>query len=165
MGQTEQGEMIEESTLKRLFELPAAHTEPSWLGSDEQLATIADQRQQAILEQLALQKAQWFEEEMEKLDNWANDQRKGLKSELKGYDDEIAELKKQARTAANLPDKLAIQKKVKDLDRKRDEAWRSYDQSSREVEDKKDTLLDQVEAQLQQEVTTETLFSIHWKLI
>lgn len=163
IGLLDSGELIEESTLKRLFEFPAtvsgvpAETMP-------QLATYTEQRQQQILEQLALQKAQWFEEEMEKLDNWANDQRKGLKSELKGYDDEIKELKKQARTAANLPDKLAIQKKIKELDRKRDDAWHSYDQASRKVEDRKENLLDQVEAQLEQQVATETLFTMCWRI-
>lgn len=165
IGQTEQGEIIDEATLKRLFELPAQQCETTPIAINSAMTEIAGQRQQTILEQLALQKAQWFEEEMEKLDNWANDQRKGLKGELKGYDDDIAELKKQARTIANLPDKLAIQKKIKELDRKRDEAWRSYDQSSREVEDKKDVLLDQVEVQLEQEVSIETLFSIQWNLI
>lgn len=165
IGTDESGEVIEETTLRRLFELPGTEEQMSEFADSTQLADHAEQRKQVILEQLALQKAQWFEEEMEKLDNWANDQRKGLKSELKGYDDEIADLKKQARTAANLPDKLAIQKKVKELDRKRDEAWRSYDQASRGVEDKKDNLLDQIEAQLEQEVSTETLFTIQWKLV
>lgn len=164
IGISDSGEIIEETSLRRLFELSATVSETP-AEAMPQLANHSEQRQKQIIEQIALQKAQWFEEEMEKLDNWANDQRKGLKSELKGYDDEIADLKKQTRAAANLPDKLAIQKKLKELYRKRDDAWRSYDQASRKVEDKKETLLDQVEAQLQQQVDAETLFTVCWRIV
>lgn len=164
-GSTEAGEMIEEAALRRLFELPATLDDETNTAFNDQLAEHSQQRKQQILDALAIQKAQWFEEEMEKLNYWAEDQRKGLKGELKRFDDEIADLKKQARTSANLPDKLAIQKKIREIDRKRDDAWRDYDQASRKVEDKKESLLDLVEAQLAQEVTTETLFSIQWELV
>jgi predicted nucleic acid-binding Zn-ribbon protein len=102
---------------------------------------------------------------MEKLNLWAEDRRKTLKSTLKDYDDEIATLKKQARSAPNLPEKLAIQKKIRNLDKKRDEAWQAYDEASREVERQKDRLIDEVEARLEQEIEEELLFTIRWRLI
>lgn len=95
---------------------------------------------------------------MEKLNRWAEDRRKTLKSTLKDYDDEIGILKKQARIAPNLPEKLGIQKKIRNLDKKRDEA-------SREVEQQKDRLIDEVEARLEQEIEEELLFTIRWRLI
>lgn len=102
---------------------------------------------------------------MDKLNRWAEDKRKSLKSALKNYDDQIAFLKKQARMAPNLPEKLALQKKIRSLDKKRDNAWREYDEAAREIERQKDTLIDQIEARLGQEIEEETLFTIRWKLI
>ncbi len=68
---------------------------------------------------------------------------------------QIAILKKEARLAPNLPDKLAIQKKLRDIDKKRDEAWKGYDEASRHIEHQKDELLDTVEDRLKQ--TTEEI--------
>jgi len=102
---------------------------------------------------------------MDKLNRWAEDMRKSLKSTLKDYDNQIADLKKQARMAPNLPEKLALQKKIRSLDKKRDNAWREYDEAAREIERQKDTLIDQVEARLGQEIEEEELFTIRWRLI
>jgi hypothetical protein len=67
--------------------------------------------------------------------------------------------------APNLPEKLAIQKKIRNLDKKRDEAWRQYDEGAREIERQKDTLIDHVEARLQQEIEEEDRFTVRWKLV
>lgn len=83
---------------------------------------------------------------------WADDKRKSLKAELKEYDDQIAILKKEARFAQNLPDKLAIRKSLRDIDKKRDEAWKSYDEASKHIERQKDELLDIVEQRFRQTV-------------
>lgn len=47
---------------------------------------------------------------------------------------------------------LALQKKVRPLEQKRDEAWRAYT-AAKEIETQKGRLLDQVEARLGQQVT------------
>lgn len=163
---TDDGDSIPEATVRRLFDLPA-----STLREDADLVTAqamkkasaaGEKRKAEILDQLSARQAQWFEEEISKLDGWAEDKRRGLKGELKDYDDQIADLKKQARIAPNLPEKLALQKKLRELDRKRDDAWRSYDEAARDVEKHKDELLDQVEDQLKQTVTTSDLFTVRW---
>ena len=109
--------------------------------------------------------ALYFEEEMDKLNRWAEDRRKSHKYTLKIYDDRLAGLKKEARLAPNLPEKIEIQKKIRSLDKKRDAAWREYDQAARQIERQKDELIDRVGARLQQEIEEETLFTIRWKLV
>ena len=64
---------------------------------------------------------------MDKLDNWAEDKRAGLKADLKDLDEQVKALKKETRQTGNLPDKLALQRKVRTLEQKRDAAWREYD--------------------------------------
>jgi len=107
----------------------------------------------------------FFEDEVEKLDNWADDKRKGFKAELKEYDDQIAALKKEARQAANLPDKLAIQKKLRDIDKKRNTAWKEYDEATKQIEKQKDKLIDTVEKRLRQTAETLPLFTIRWSVV
>ncbi|MBP7276168.1 MAG: hypothetical protein KBA51_08200 [Kiritimatiellae bacterium] len=55
-----------------------------------------------------------------------------------------------------------MQKKLKALDKKRDEAWRGYDEAAKQIESRKDELIDAVEARLKQTITEKTLFEIEW---
>jgi F0F1-type ATP synthase membrane subunit b/b' len=88
----------------------------------------------------------------------------GLKADLKEIDDEIKALKKEVRQIGNLPDKLALQRKARTLETRRDEAWRAYDAASKEIEVQKDGLLDQVEERLGQQASDEELFAIRFEI-
>jgi len=131
----------------------------------ETMPRDADQTRKRILEELAVRPAQWFDDEMEKLDNWAEDKRAGLKADLKDYDDQIKAMKKDIRLAGGLPEKLSLQRKVRDLESKRDVAWRAYDEAAKDIETQKDKLLDSVEDRLGQDVSDETLFVIEFEIV
>lgn len=163
---TEGGRMIEPDDARRLLDVPASFT-PS--GEVAELAGEAASRltehREGILAELAARQAQWFDQEIDKFDRWAEDQRHALRVELKDLDSELKELKKQARTAGALPEKLALQRKAKELESRRDDVWRAYDDNSRDVEAKKDELLDQVESRLRTETRTEAPFAVRWELV
>ena len=161
---TDSGETLPEESSRRFFDLPATIAGESAIVPHAALQQLTEQRKNEILATLAAQQANWFEEEIEKLNYWADDKRKGLKAELKEYDEQIAILKKEARLAPNLPDKLAIQKNLRDIDKMRDEAWKGYDEASRHIEHQKDELLDTVEERLKQTVEEKTLFNIRWSM-
>ncbi len=162
---SDNGKVISEETAKRFFDLPVKEITTQETKSVKKLTTEVQRRKQVILSELSARQANWFEEEIEKLNFWAEDKRKGLKAELKDYDDQITVLKKDARLAANLPDKLAIQKQLRDIDKKRDTAWKAYDEEAKQIETQKDELLDTVEEKLKQTIEEKTIFTINWSLI
>jgi Zn-dependent M32 family carboxypeptidase len=100
---------------------------------------------------------------MTKLEAWAEDKRAGLKFDLKELDDALKELKRQIRQAGNLPDKLALQRKTREFEKKRDEAWRIR-RGHETYRGEKDALLDRVEEQLAQAAVTEDLFTITFEI-
>jgi hypothetical protein len=67
--------------------------------------------------------------------------------------------------APNLPDKLKHQHTRKDLETKRDAAWRDYDRAAKEVEARKDRLMDEIEKKLEQQLAEEPLFTLRWKIV
>jgi hypothetical protein len=73
----------------------------------------AKQRVEALLGDISARQGAWFDDGMDKLDRWAEDKRIGLKADLREHDDTLKSLKRDARQAASLPEKLAIQKKIK----------------------------------------------------
>ena len=99
-----------------------------------------------------------------KLDRWGEDQRNSLKSALKELEDQIKDTRKQARLAHNLPEKLKLEREKRQLETKRDEAWRAYDIAAKEIERRKDALMDEVEQKLNQQLKEDTLFLIRWTL-
>lgn len=160
---TDSGATVTEDAARRLFDLPSTI---QGLTTEVKNAALLEaetqRRKKVILADLSQKQAHWFDEEIDKLNNWAEDKRRGLKAELKDYDDQISELKRGARLAANLPEKLVAQKKIRDLDAKRNAAWKEYDEAARAIEEQKDTLLDSVEARLAQTIKDQTIFTIAW---
>jgi ERCC4-related helicase len=161
---TDDGARLDSKAAMRLFELPARKNGAAELRLPEAVSQIVAKQRKAILDEMAARQSAWFDEEMDKLDNWAEDKRAGLKADLKELDEQIKALKKEIRQTGNLPDKLALQRKARDLETKRDEAWRAYDAAAKEIEIQKDGLLDQVEARLGQSVSDEELFAIRFEV-
>ncbi len=161
---TDAGNPVDAEQVRRFFNLPATIRDCDSVDGKSMQKRIEKLRA-GVLGDVSERNAVFFEEEMEKLNRWASDRRASLKTQLKDYDDQITELNKQARTARNLPEKLAMQKKVRDLDKKRDAAWKEYDEAARGIERQKDDLIDRVEARLQQELQEETLFTVRWHLV
>ncbi|GAB1349923.1 hypothetical protein MASR1M107_21370 [Ignavibacteriales bacterium] len=83
---------------------------------------------------------------------------------LNDFDDRIKELKRNVKVAKNLPERLEIEEERKKLESKRDEAWREYDASAKEIYRLKDELIDKIESRLEQKITIEKVFTIKWRL-
>lgn len=114
---------------------------------------------------VAARDGQWFDQEMEKLDRWAEDKRTTLKGELDKLDDEIRQMRREARVAPTVPEKLRRQRELRQLEARRNEAWRAFDQASQDVERQKDTILDDIGRRLEQRADWEPLFTLRWHLI
>jgi len=76
----------------------------------------------------------------------------------------VKETRKAARLAPNLPEKLERQRDLRKLETKRDAAWRSYDEASRELDHQKDALLDEISRRLEQKSECDSLFTIRWQI-
>jgi ERCC4-related helicase len=165
-GITDGGDELESNQCRRLFDVEAQ--EGAALPCPQDVRARLDGQVSAevqrITDRLAEKNGTWLDAEMDKLDRWAEDQRRSLKADLDDLDARIKETKKQARSAPNLPTKLELQRLLRQLESKRDEAWRNYDVASRDVEKKKDGLLDDISQRLNQKTEREELFLIRWQL-
>lgn len=84
---------------------------------------------------------------------------------LKELEEQIKEVRRSARLAPNLPEKLRLERERRQLETKRDEAWKEYENAAREIDARKDSLMDEVEKRLQQNVHEATLFTIRWRVV
>jgi len=166
-GLTDAGVPIDPTQVCRLFDLPG-EVIGNFSAPDsvhEKLAEQINTEQQVISESLSRKNGTWFDVEMDKLDRWAEDRRKSLKAALDELDTKIRETRKEARLAPNLPSKLDIQRQLRQLETKRNEAWKEFDEASRNVERQKDGLLDVISQRLDQKTDRADLFIIRWRLV
>jgi len=165
-GMTKAGEILDETQCRRFFDLPASIENELAIQRDRisQLEDMLAERQKTLLEELTARNGHWFDAEMDKLEHWAEDRRASLKVELDELDNAIREQRKAARSFSNLPEKLELQRELKKIGTKRDEAWRNYDASSRDIEEQKDDLLDAISQRLHQSIECNNLFFIQWEL-
>jgi hypothetical protein len=159
---TDAGAPLEVEQARRLFDVPAQPCMGRQVRVPDVLSDLAGRRLATVLQEISTRQGTWFEEEMDKLDRWAEDKRAGLKADLREHDDTLKVLKRDARQAARLPDKLALQKKIKQVESARDEAWRAYDTEARTIETAKEDLIDGVEARLAVEQSVERIITIRF---
>lgn len=145
---TDDGIELTGDQIRRLLDLPACVAAIGSADVPGAVVASADLKAAETLQAISQKQGQWFDEEMDKLDRWAEDKRAGLKADLREHDDTLKTLKREARQAASLPDKLATQKRIKQTEASREEAWRAYDDEARAVEQAKDAIIDDVEARL-----------------
>jgi len=165
-GTTDSGEPLDDAQCRRLFDVPGKLGDTVAVSGSIQntLAGEVKRRQNELLAAMATKNGEWFDTEMDKLDRWAEDRRSALKAELDELDASIKETKKAARLAPNLPEKLELQRKLRGLETKRDDAWRAYDAASRDVDRQKDALLDEIGRRLEQKTECVELFTLRWKV-
>jgi len=163
---TDDGEVLQEDDPQKLLRLPLK--EQSVLGAiDENQALNADLtgRRNHLAETINRRNLGYFEQEVQKLDSWADDLKVGLEQEIKEIDRQIKEVRRTAATAATLEDKLLWQKQQRELEHKRNKLRRELFDRQDQVEEKRNDLISGLEQQLTQKAEEKPLFVIQWSLV
>ncbi|MHB8900164.1 MAG: hypothetical protein ACYC6Y_15555, partial [Thermoguttaceae bacterium] len=163
---TDAGEGLEEDVARRLLSLPAREVLELSEGCDDvRAAELAGTRKEVIRQAISQRNARFFEAEAEKLDGWADDLKVGLEREIKEIDRQIKEARRSATAALTLEEKLAGQKQIKNLEQHRNGKRRSLFDAQDEIDRRRTSLIEEIEAKLQQRVTEKSLFIVRWRLV
>jgi ERCC4-related helicase len=162
---TAEGLVLAEDDPEKLLRLPA-HMQSADLFSvgNEVLTSDAEARKQRLLGEINQRNLGYFEQEVEKLDAWADDLKLGIEQEIKAIDGEIKQVRRTAATSPTLEEKLTHQKHQRELESKRSKLRRELFARQDEVEAQRNDLIAQLEVQLQQRVHEQSLFTIEWEL-
>jgi SNF2 family DNA or RNA helicase len=122
-------------------------------------------QKQTVITKNAFRNRDFFDEEMDKLDQWADDMKTSLEKEIKDLDAEIRLRKSEAKKMLNLESKVKAQRTIKELEKKRNEKRQSLFYAQDEIDEKKENLLSDIEQMLNQKINEKDLFTIRWNLI
>ncbi len=161
------GTVLNDEFTEKLFGLKSV-SESKTTASDvitSQLQANNEEQQFNINDNINIKNNDFFDNEMDKLNNWADDLKISLEVELKTLEKEINTRKTEQRKLADLAEKVAFQRKTADLGKKRNRLRRKLYDEQDAIEDKKDVLIDKVASKLNKTIRVDMLFIIEWKII
>ena len=160
------GSYVYSDIAERMLNLPAELIGKEAIdnGIQEKLQEKISEMQNEIVADSAERNSKFFDEEMDKLDNWADDMKLGLEKEISDLDQEIRLRKSEAKKITWLDEKVSAQRAIKELEKKRTEKRQNLYEAQDEIDEKKDMLLDKIEKMLKQKVSRENLFTIKWRI-
>jgi len=164
---TSDGHMLPEDDPEKLLRLPVREQHETKVSPEDNHALQKDltARKSRLAETINCRNLGYFEQEVQKLDSWADDLKVGLEQEIKEIDRQIKEVRRTATVAPTLEEKLHWQKQQRELEQKRNKLRRELFERQDEVEARRNTLISELEEQLQQQAESKRLFVIEWKLV
>ena len=165
---TDKGETVPSDIAEYMLRLPGSEDTLTAELSESTATVLADAitaQRAGITAANAERNNNFFEEEMEKLDNWSEDVKAGLEKELRDLDAEIKLRKSESKKTSRLDEKVRLQRLIKDLEKRRSEKRLNLYQAQDDVDEKKETLLAKVEAMLAQKIEQTKLITFHWRII
>jgi len=166
-NKTTDGTIIESETSEQFFALDATHSDQI-PGIPVEVKTAFEEinlnEQDKILNTNAIRNRDFFDVEIDKLDQWADDMKISLSKEIDDLDAEIKLRKSEAKKMMKLEDKVAAQRHIKEMEKKRSEKRMSLYEAQDLVDQHKEKLLTDIENRLKQKTELKELFTIKWKI-
>lgn len=164
---TDDGDIIEPEVIKKIFQLSDSFEVNHIISPHliEAVNRLEEKYVNITTGQIAERNSSFFDHEVDKLDNWADDVKKALELDLKKLDIDIKTAKTNAKKILNLDEKLSAQREIKDWEKRRNEMRKRLFETQDDVELRKEKLLESVESRLTQQSKLEPLFTIKWKIV
>lgn len=166
-GLCDDGTPVDDEQVARLFSVPA-----EVLGEAAPAAEIRDGlREQSSGREAELQTViagrnlRFFQDEVTKLEAWADDLKLALERDLKDLDRQIKELRRASSGAQTLEEKLDYQKKLKALETQRRDKRRSLFEAQDDVDRQRDELISTIEGRLKTKQSVTQLFTLRWQVV
>ena len=164
-ARTDQGESLDQDTCEKLLSVQAKARARA-VTDAVPAALLAEQQRhvQACIAEVLEQHQRLFEDERDKLERWADDKLLAAEDALRTTKARIAQLKRDARKAATLAEQADIQRALAEQERKRKRQREALYDVEDEIAERRDAMIESLQARMQQTTGTETLFSLRWRV-
>ncbi len=157
------GRVLPDDTAARLLEVPARFVPRHRVAEDRSLPAF-DAAVARVLADASKRNEEWFLQESERLDRWAEDQRLLLQQRIDAFDLQIRDAKRMLRQLETLEEKAQLKREIKRIEQQRDDAMLDFFESRKRIERSQDAMLERVEAALRMQHTVKPLFDVEWVL-
>jgi superfamily II DNA/RNA helicase len=161
-GITDNGQVIDGEACKKLFNVGGKnHSYESSTVPSDFVENQVRQLDAKLAESMDINN-QYFQDEREKLEKWADDKIFSAELALKDTKTKRNALKRESRLAATMEEQRNIQLELKSLEVKQRKQRRDIFDLEDEVISKRDELIESLERRLKQKTEVKNLFTIRW---
>ena len=155
---------MEDEVAQKFFELKPKSSSKKSLEIDKtKILEIFSKEKDFIAEKVQLRNDEFFEREDEKITKWAEDLKTSLNTEIADLEKEIKD-KQDARRRASGKDKIIFVKELRELEKKRDEKEDELKTKRKEIDKRKNEILDDLILSSDMDSNYKHLFLIKWKV-
>jgi adenine-specific DNA-methyltransferase len=169
VARLDDGSSVPSDVAVRLFSLPGRLTDSRPTTTASRIAELAAEelsvQSQTLLASIATRNGRFFDDEMRKLEEWADDLKAALEREIKDLDRQIRDARRAATHASSLEAKVAAQKHVRSLEGQRTAKRRGLFDAQDQIDTRRDDIIQDIEARLAPKTTQADLLRIRWRVI
>ena len=162
-GHIDDGVALDDDQCARLLRLPVTRNGVAHEQASGALDAAREGAVARVLTDVDRRNASWYDEEVVKLDEWANDLRVSLERELRELDRTIGEARRGSLAAATLATKLDAQRLMKRLEGERAEKRRALYDAQDRIAERRDEMISAIERQLGATHTWSEAFVVRWR--
>ena len=161
----EDGHALDQETCEKMFRCAGSvcSSTPQEV-ADEHLQAEASQHAQAALQRSMEQNDQYFQEEQDRLDRWAQDQELAAEQAIKDTKAQVRVLERQARQATTIEEKHDLEQKVEQLNEKKRRQRHEIFDVEDAISEKRKQLIEALRRRMDQKATRTTLFTVRWRV-
>lgn len=163
---TDEGVCLDDDTCTRLLSLAVVEVTPLHSSIDmDKLNEESTKQRDAIIESVKQKHRHMFEQEVDKLDGWAEDLKTSLELQLAELDAEIRSSKKQSHLATELEQKLSLRRAADALEKQRNRKRKEIFAAQDDIEKRRDQFIEAMEKRLHEQTVENELFTVRWKIV
>jgi len=128
------------------------------------LIVNTNQHIQSKLSEIDSRNLSYFKEEEERIFRWEKDLINSLENELDTVKRQIREAERQSRIAPNIQEKLAITKKIDELERAKRKKRNELADREDEISDKRRAMISELDSRMIRQTKSEDIFIVEWEI-
>jgi hypothetical protein len=165
-GVVDGGSALDQETAEKLFNCLAT-VNPSSLTSeeDERLKRECSRHVAATISRSLEANNQYFQEERDRLEKWADDLVQSAEQELHDTKNRIKLLMRESRQATTTEEMHRVQTEIVESEKKKRRQRQQIFDKEDDIMAKRDTLIGNLEKRLSQTTHAESLFTIRWSVV
>lgn len=164
---TQDGRFLSQEDCEKLFLLGGMEMAYSGIPEDvrKKLGVNAKQHTKSKLNDIDSRNLGYFREEEDRIFRWEKDMIGSIEKELDDVKRSIREHERLSRTAANMEEKLAITKKIEDLERQKRKKRNELADREDEVSAKRRRMIEELDRRMVKTTNTNDVFVIRWQTL
>ena len=163
---TDDGRIVSQEDCEKLFLNGGKETPCNQVEEQTRLLLQKDvlQHSAAKLKELDSRNLSFFKIEENRIYQWEHDVIDGIEAELSTIKKQILQTERDARNAESVAEKLALEKKVDELKRKKRRLRNELDDREEEVSQQRKSMITELEQRMVKQTEQQNLFVIRWKV-